>query len=146
MEQTLIACSCWWLHVFFPWTYLMFPAHCSIRLNHYTGLLSASIPPLVHPCIQSSEQTAVQPAQALSQSRWVVQTNHCYSPMLCLASVPAALTPSSLSVRTPCLTHSSDFFSSLPSQQPRLCLSSFPFPRTSLPFHTKMFALFLLFS
>lgn len=79
-------------------TYLMFPAHCSIHLNHYTGLVSVSIPAFIHPCIQSSGQTAVQPAQALSQSRWVVQTNHCCSPMLWPASVPtAALTPSSFS-------------------------------------------------
>lgn len=63
-------------------------------LDHYTGLQSVSIPQFIHPCIQSSEQTAVQPAQALSQSRWVVRTNHRCSPMLWLASVPAALTPS----------------------------------------------------
>lgn len=32
----------------------MFPAHCSIYVNHCTGLLSDSIPPFIHPCIQSS--------------------------------------------------------------------------------------------
>lgn len=76
----------------------MFPTRCSIYLNHHTGLLSVSIPPFIHPCTQSGGQTAVQPAQALSQSRWVVQTNHCCSRMLWPASVPAALTPRYLSV------------------------------------------------
>lgn len=87
-------------------------------LDHYTGLQSVSIPQFIHPCIQSSEQTAVQPAQALSQSRWVVRTNHRCSPMLWLASVPAALTPSYFfSVPSPRLTHSFDYISPLPLYQ-----------------------------
>lgn len=63
------------------------------KLLHRTSVCLFSF---IHACTQSSRQTAVQPAQALSQSRWVVQTNHCCSPMLWPTSVPAALTPSSL--------------------------------------------------
>lgn len=48
-----------------------------------------------HACTQSSRQPAVQPAQALSQSRWVVQTDHRCSRKLWPATVPAAPTPSS---------------------------------------------------
>lgn len=91
MELTLIVCSCSWQHVCFPLTYLMFPEHSSIYLNYYTGLLSVSVPSFMH----APSPAAVRPAQALRQSRWVVQTNHCCSPMLWPATVPAALTPSS---------------------------------------------------
>lgn len=86
--------------------------------------------------------------QALSQSRWVVQTNHRYSPMLWPASVPAALTPSSFFVLSPCLTHSSDFFSPLPFHQSWLSLSLFlglVFPAPP-PFSPKLFGIFVLSS
>lgn len=100
---------------------------------------SVSTPLFIRPCVQSSGQTAVRPAQAPGQSRWVVQTNHGCSPMLWLAGVPAALTPSSFFCALS-LCHTFLWFLFL-SSFPPISSKSFPFPWARLLCHRHPFPL-----
>lgn len=113
---------CCWHHVCFSFTSIMSPAHSSTYLNTYTGLLSLSIPPFM----QSGRQRAVQPGSALSQSRWVVQTNHHGSPML----QPAGQRPRSLVLS--CHTHSCSISSFFPTFYTPICVLTLYFPMSAL--------------
>lgn len=79
----------------------------SSTLVHLCEPLSVSIPPFIHPCIQSCGQS---PAKQSSQPRHSASPDGWSKPitaalMLWLASVPASLTPSSFYMLPPCLTH-----------------------------------------
>ena len=74
-------------------TCLMFPAHCSIHLNHYTGLVSVSIPS--HSFIRASspagKQQSSQPRRSASPDGWskpITAALPCFS---LLVSLTAAL-------------------------------------------------------